>query len=132
MTEVLVEVTGNTLPERMVAILFTIMGFCYYSAPMQIKRDSMRKTIRLLLLGILLATQTIVLAHEVMHVSDGETELCDICRIHGSSPAIPSVEQDDFFDGLRICVQLQFRSSFNGIAGLANFRPRAPPVSSES
>jgi hypothetical protein len=80
-----------------------------------------------LLLGILLATQTISLAHEITHLSGGETKLCDVCRLQSHSPAIISVEQYDFVDGLPSPVHLQYRSIFDGAVGLAGFRPRAPP-----
>jgi hypothetical protein len=87
----------------------------------------MRKSISLLLLGIMLATQTLTFAHEFTHLPGGDTELCEVCRIHGSSPAIIDLAQEKF-DVLHCSIgPPQYRSCITGADGLTNFHARAPP-----
>ena len=89
---------------------------------------SMQKAIQLLLLGILLTAQTLSFAHEAMHLSSGDTELCEMCRLQSSSPAITNLDQYEFPNNPDANAPLQFKSSLNGSCQLAAFHPRAPPL----
>jgi hypothetical protein len=94
---------------------------------MQTKHRSIRNVIRLLLLGILLAAQTLSFAHEVTHLSGDETELCEMCRIQGNSPAITNLDQDEFPLSLNASHPPQFNNNLDGACRVAGFRSRAPP-----
>lgn len=94
---------------------------------MQTLRNSIRKSISLLLLGIMLSTQTLTFAHEFTHLPGGDTELCEVCRIHSSSPAIINLGQENFDVLLCSIGPLQYRSRITDADGLTNFHARAPP-----
>ena len=94
---------------------------------MRTKTASIRTVVRLLLLSILLTTQSLSFAHEVTHLWDGDTGLCEVCRIQGNSPAIASFEQDELHSKPGMCHPLQPRSSINSSERFTDFQPRAPP-----
>ena len=81
----------------------------------------------LLLLSILLAAQTLSFAHEVTHLSDGDTELCEMCRIQGNSPAVISLDQTAVPQGLSAHHPHQLDSHISSTCRMAGFHSRAPP-----
>lgn len=100
---------------------------CYNFSTMQTNHASIRNTIRLLLLGILLAAQTFSFAHDVMHLSGDETEMCEMCRIQSSPPAIIDLHQHRFVTELPALSPPLFVDGLHGSHQLAGFHSRAPP-----
>ena len=94
---------------------------------MQTNHRSIRNVIRLLLLGILLAAQTLSFAHDVTHLWGDDTELCEMCRMQGNSPVITNPDQNEFPQGLTACHSPQFNSRIIGFCRVAVFQSRAPP-----
>lgn len=94
---------------------------------MRTKTASIRTVVRLLLLSILLATQSLSFAHEVTHLWDADTGLCEVCRIQGNSPAIANFEQDEPHSSPDNCDPIQQHSSINSSERFTDFQPRAPP-----
>ena len=92
------------------------------------ERDSIRKVLQWLLLGTLLAAQTLSFAHEINHLSNGDSELCEICRVQGNSTAITAPQHEVFPDVDEFGFTPQFQSSLEEAYRLPGFHPRGPPI----
>jgi hypothetical protein len=87
------------------------------------------KSLRWLLISLMLAVQSLAHAHEVTHIGEAETSLCAVCSVSGGlAPALPAAEQ---------CVssipgthaQTPVTTAFYQRPALHSSQPRAPPVS---
>lgn len=94
---------------------------------MKTKRYFNHKMIRLLLLAVLMSVQTLSFAHQVTHLSAGETELCDTCRVQSNTPVLAGIQPDIFPIGLVACHLTQRVNRVYTVRKLANFHSRAPP-----